>query len=69
MSLKAIREYYGVPAERGRTIKFRGTVGEIVGSSRTDMHLRVRLRYTGSIVSLHPTWLVDYLDGKGERLT
>lgn len=45
-----IRDYYGVPAKRGMRIIMNGTLGVIVGASRTSMHLRVRFDNTPEYV-------------------
>ncbi|SEN89563.1 hypothetical protein [Nonomuraea pusilla] len=61
-----VRRYYQVPAKRGARIKFRGQDGTIVGFQGAG--LRVRLDDDPKrIHSCHPTWRIDYLDGRGER--
>jgi hypothetical protein len=61
-----VRRYYQVPAERGARIKFRGQPGSVVGFHGAS--LRVRLDDAPKqIITCHPTWRIDYLDGKGER--
>lgn len=61
MSMRRIREVYGVPAKRGMRVVCDGTPGVIVGASRTNMHLLLRLdddpRHT---VPAHPTWRMEY---------
>lgn len=69
MSLQYIRDCYGVPAKRGGKIIYTGNDGSdepgepmegtIVGSR--DAKLRVRFEGMRPIVSLHPTWMVEYL--------
>lgn len=66
------REHYGVPARRGVRVTVDGRSGTIVGAR--DSHLRVRFDEPLSpsaasgrrsrIFSCHPTWLVDYGDGR-----
>jgi hypothetical protein len=61
-----IRRYYQVPAKRGARVNFCGRPGTIVGF--VDASLRVRLDdEPGRVLPCHPTWRIDYLDGKGER--
>lgn len=63
MSMKYIRDHYRVPAKRGARIVYSGDGmacgGTIVGTS--GPHLRVRLDIlNNAIVTLHPTWEVEY---------
>ncbi|MEU7831338.1 hypothetical protein [Nonomuraea sp. NPDC049129] len=61
-----VRRYYQVPAKRGGRIKFRGQPGTIVAFHGAG--LRVRLDDNPKrILTCHPTWRIDYLDGAGER--
>jgi len=62
--LDYVRRYYDVPAEAGRRILWDGEPGKIVGAD--GCYLSVRFDGDPGPVSLHPTWRVDYLDGKGE---
>ena len=65
MSMEYIRKTYGVPAKRGGEITFKKCQhvspvrGCIVGSR--GQYLRVRLAGHLQIVSLHPTWMIEYL--------
>ena len=73
MSMKYIRDYYKVPANRGAKIEFSGDTmaqfiygflykpsrGTIVGSKGN--YLRVRMENNDQIITLHPTWKVKYL--------
>lgn len=63
MSLDYIRDHYGVPAKRGRQIRYTGggypAVGDIVGAR--GQYLRVRFVGDDGIHTLHPTWKVEYL--------
>jgi hypothetical protein len=73
MSLKYIRDTYGVPAKRGarieflandqrREVRWRGTIR----SARYGW-LRVQFDATPSVRSLmHPTWNIRYLDASTE---
>ncbi len=74
MSLAWIRSHYPVPAKRGAAVSFGGQPGTIVGSA--GGHLRVRLEpgpgkeqmpNRARIVTVHPLWQMDYLDGLGTR--
>jgi hypothetical protein len=58
MSLRYIREQYGVPAKRGGRVKFKGKPGTITGFH--NAYLRIRL--DGERVSgvYHPTWEIEY---------
>jgi hypothetical protein len=66
--LNYIRETYGVPAYRGRRIRFtHGEPREGVILSGSGPYIRVR--FDGEKISkrLHPTWEVEYLPtAKGE---
>lgn len=65
MSLQQIRNYYQVPAFRGRRILFEGRPGVIVGSCRPGgLYLRARLDEDGQIYTLHPTWEIEYVNAK-----
>jgi hypothetical protein len=69
VSLQYIRDCYKVPAKRGGKILFTGNDGEdapgepiegvIVGAR--NAYLRVRLGSSNRVVTLHPTWMVEYL--------
>lgn len=72
--MAAIRRIRGVPAKRGRRVRFnpnadgqppRPQLGTIV-STRGE-YLRVRMDgETGRPWILHPTWHVEYLDDDGK---
>ncbi len=59
-----VRRFYDVPAELERRIVFDGRPGVIVGAE--GGRLLVWLDGDEHRVPVHPTWRVDYLDGKGE---
>ena len=66
MSIKYIRENYGVPAKIGTKIKFtphndesKMREGVIVGSK--DSYLKVKFGKEKEITILHPTWALEYL--------
>ena len=73
MSMKWIRDYYNVPAKRGKKIEWSGDDlakfiygflyqpkrGTIVASR--GGYLRVRFNGERHITTLHPTWKVRYL--------
>lgn len=59
MSLKYIRDYYGVPAYRGAKIFFNGREGRI--TSAKDAHLRVKFPDKKNTQIIHPTFNVKYL--------
>jgi hypothetical protein len=55
-----VRSYYGVPAARGQRVTFDGSPGRITGFR--DSYILVRLdSEPGRLLTLHPTWRVDYL--------
>jgi hypothetical protein len=64
MSLKYIRDYYGVPVKRGGVIKFQGD--ECVIKSADAQYLRVLRLKDNRKLLLHPTWEVEYLEGQHE---
>ena len=72
MSMKFIRDTYGVPAKRGGKIMFQGHEWTIISSQGS--HLVVRrtevlwekdeageFRYRFFRAEIHPTWEVEYL--------
>lgn len=70
MSLKCIRDYYGVPAKRGGRIRYTGDGGDFdpqdgTITSASGPHLMVRFDIDGPNTrirhKLHPTWEVEYL--------
>lgn len=62
-----VRRYYNVPAKRGMRVEFEGRPGVITGFR--DQYLLVRLdqQVLSYASKCHPTWHMDYLDGKGQR--
>lgn len=68
--MQSIRQQYGVPARRGREVRFRGESAHILSASRGSMHLwlvRPTLGRKPERIMVHPTWEMDYLDGRGVR--
>lgn len=65
MSMDYVRRYYGVPAKRGARVVADGRPGVIVGAR--GAYIRVRLDGDKFARNWHPTWAMDYLDGRGER--
>lgn len=61
-----VRAYYGVPAKRGARVLYAGRPGVITRGA--GAHIRIRLDGEKHSRPYHPTWRIDYLDGKGERL-
>lgn len=65
-SLDWVATQYGVPAKRGQHIRFAGALARIAGA--TGGHLRARMLETcrwareGQMVTLHPTWEIEYVD-------
>lgn len=70
MSMKQIRDHYGVPAKRGKKVLFGdlGLHGWIVSASGDH---RIRIWYVRGNIGykryFHPLDNIDYLDGKGRR--
>lgn len=65
MSAAYVREHYRVPAKRGARIRFSGLDntprnGTIVAFK--GQYLRVRFDDSNVILTLHPTWKVEYLE-------
>jgi len=63
VSLTYIRQYYGVDAKPGGRVTFytaqaQHRYGTIVGAK--GQYLRVRPDDEDAVVTLHPTWQVDY---------
>ena len=58
-----IRRYYGVPAEKGRRVRFHyyDKEGVITGHS-TGAHILVRFDGDEQSQPCHPTWKMQYLD-------
>ena len=68
MSMKYIRDYYGVPAKRGARVRYFDGVNEFFGvivGSRGSL-LRVRFDGEKGASLLHPTWWVEYLTTQQE---
>lgn len=63
MSLEAIRRRYGVPATRGRRVKFEGRVAII--TSAEGYYLRMKFLGADKThgAPFHPLWHIDWMDG------
>jgi hypothetical protein len=59
MSMQYIRDYYKVPAYRGRKVRFHGKECVIVGSR--NQYLKGKYA-DGWISIIHPTWEVEYIE-------
>jgi hypothetical protein len=55
-----LRERYQVSAHPGNPVRFDGQLGVIVALRAG--HVQVRLDEGGKVVSVHPTWRMEYLD-------
>jgi hypothetical protein len=66
MTMKRIRELYGVPAKRGGRVRFEWTrrEGTITGSTSSGLYLRVRFDGERKSEIIHPTWDLEYLDAR-----
>lgn len=61
MTMESIRKGYGVPAKRGARVRFLGQQGTIVSSA--GAYLRVRIDSSKCVLTCHPTWEIEYLNG------
>jgi hypothetical protein len=63
--MRYIRGAYGVPARRGARIRYTGETPAVLGTvvAARGQYLRVRLDCESPrpIVTLHPTWEVEFL--------
>lgn len=65
MSLKSIRNAYGVQAKRGARISFDHGNGVIsYGKIKSSVNNRIRVKFEGEKNTriLHPVWNVKYID-------
>jgi hypothetical protein len=65
--MESVRHFYGVPARRGATVTFTGYEEPVRGRiiSSTGSHLYLRRDDDGRRFGpLHPTWEMDYGDGR-----
>lgn len=71
--MASVRRFYGVPAYRGARVTFRGYGLPLHGTiiSSTGSHLYMRLDVVAAVGGrrsrfgpLHPTWKMDYGDGR-----
>jgi hypothetical protein len=68
MSMKYIRDHYGVPAKRGGRVRFTGgSNGPITGTITSSHGPHLRILFDGDKHSLpvHPTWEIEYLGVEG----
>jgi hypothetical protein len=61
-SLDYVRRYYGVPARRGMRVVADGKPGVITCGA--GAHIRIRLDGEKRSHPWHPTWHMDYGDGR-----
>jgi len=63
MSMDYIRNYYGVPAQRGGRVRYTGgrhpQLGTITGSE--GQYLTIQLDGQRHSMPYHPTWEIEYL--------
>lgn len=63
-AMESIRRYYGVPAHRGKAVKYKGRPAVITSAIRNTY---LRLRFDGMKTTdrfvYHPLFEIDYLDG------
>jgi len=63
MSMERVRNYYGVPAKRGVKIIYKGDgvpKNGVIKSASSGNRLRVLLDGYKHLVTLHPTWEIEY---------
>ncbi|PKV80879.1 hypothetical protein [Nocardia fluminea] len=63
MSMKYVRDYYAVPAKRGRRVRYTGEGEPRLGTITSARQGGLRIRLDGDKRSLpfHPTWELEYL--------
>ena len=63
MSMKYIRNYYGVPAKRGGRVQYTGCGKNKLGTitSANGARLNIRLDGVKHTMPFHPTWELKYL--------
>ena len=69
MSMKYIRDYYGVPARRGTRVRFTGSDrGPIVGTIASSQGSALQVMFDGDKRTslVHPTWELEYLPTESE---
>ena len=59
-SFKYIRDYYGVPVEKGRWVTFCGKRAQIINVSKSMCHLVLAVDGESREVIAHPTWEIEY---------
>ena len=66
MGMKYIRDYYGVPAERGGIVEYTGGKSPVRGVITGADGARLRIRLDGENLSrrFNPDWKIRYLGGK-----
>ena len=64
--MAAVRRFYGVPARRGTRVTYRGYENPLPGRiiSSTGSHLYLCLDDGRRFGPCHPTWQMDYGDGR-----
>lgn len=62
MTLKYIRDQYGVPARRGMQVIVNGGRGVITGATKAGAYINVRFGQEKRPTPCHPTWEVQYLE-------
>jgi hypothetical protein len=66
-AMKYVRETYNVPAKRGKSIMFQGKIYYILSAINGRLRIWRAVGRCSEKLLIHPTWEVDYLDGKGVR--
>ncbi len=68
--MESVRRCYGVPAHKGRYVTFLGYAvpikGRIISSTGSHLYIRRDGAPKERIGPLHPTWKMDYHDGRGD---
>lgn len=66
MSMDYIRRIYGVPAKRGGRVSYTAGKTAVLGTivSARENYLRVRFDESGKTRSMHPTWMMEFMDSQ-----
>jgi hypothetical protein len=59
LSLKYIKKYYDVPADKGVPVIYDGKECTIIGTD--GPHLKIQFNDSKITITVHPTWKVKYI--------
>jgi hypothetical protein len=68
VSMKWVRDNYGVPAKRGGRVRYTGDGKPRYGTITASRHGSLRIRLDGDKhpMPFHPTWELEYLPEEGK---